>query len=271
MLIALAILGCSSSAPATRCTDDAAPLAEGLTCGEAKAPSRYLRVLAGKPLPAGTTAAALAEVGKRHADDPATTRSWLADLAERGRTIEQATGLAGAEARSHGLWELVEGRGPITREHGELWNLVPRVVSIRGKDDQEELVLTERDIDGWIRFASLAHEIHGGRPLTVSIAEQGAVHDLAVRRFEQADRAEQVAMVGFGAVWPEVVKAWKAAPYTQQQQFIQRARIPAADADPLPWIEQILEGDVVTNAHALHDTLGPFHFRDGDGYFGKAP
>lgn len=270
MLVLLsAFLGCSSTPDvAARCSSDETVFADGLTCGRAKAPSRYLRVLAGRPLPAGSTAAALGTVAGK---GPADRNAWLDDLSERGRTLEAAHGLEAMELRSTEIARLLAGQGPITEANADLWNLVPQAVSIRARDDQEGLVLTELDIEGWIYFASLAHEIRGGGPLTVSIADKGAIYDVAVKRFQQADRAEQVALVGLGAVWTQVIDAWKAAPYEQQQRFIQRARLPEAGATPAAWIEAVLEGDVVTNAHALHEVLGPFTLRDGDGYFGSAP
>lgn len=268
MFIALSLLACSSSSSTgPSCSDDASAFVGTLTCADAKAPARYVRLLAGKPLAPGSLSTSIAFVRERHQQAPEATETWVRAIVDEARALEQATGLAAAEMRSTAIWRLVREQGPITKAHAELWNLQDTTLSIWSTDDEEQLALTETDIEGWIRFASLGHEVQGQRPITLSIANKADVYRTTAARFQQGDRAEQLALTSLGVVWPEVTKRWKAAPYAKQQRVIRGGVWPRPTGTGLGYVQAVIEGDLVTNAHVIHDVLGPLHFRDGDGYF----
>ncbi|MCA9570179.1 MAG: hypothetical protein KC656_20185 [Myxococcales bacterium] len=249
-----ALLLACSSAPRVVCTDADTPIAEGLACGDAMEATRYLRQLTGLPLPGVDAAEAVLAA---HTADPDAARVWLDGIRARAAILGAATGQEAGALRSHEVWAFTQGRAAV-RSDDPVGNLAASLVSVRITDDAEELALTETDIEGWITFASLAHEVRGKGPITVSIADRAAVYEMAVERFRQGDRAEKVALVSLGAFWPEVVRRWKAAPYAQQQRFIQAAVLPeAAATTSLAWVEAVLESDLVTNVDALHGALGP--------------
>lgn len=267
MITLFTLLACSTSTTAPTCGDDASPFVGTLTCADAKAPARYIRLLAGKPLAPGSLALSIEYVRSRHAADPTATTTWVNTLSAEARALEQATGLEAAEMRSTALWRLLRGKGPITEADTDLWNLQDSTLSVWSTDDEEQLALTETDIEGWIRFASLGHEVQGQRPITLSIANKADVYRTTAARFKQGDRTEQIALTSLGVVWPEVTKRWKAAPYAKQQRVIQGGVWPAPTGTGAGYVREVIEGDLVTNAYAVHQVLGPLHFRDGDGYF----
>lgn len=271
MILLMSLFACGPSASSTSCSNDADVLIDGdapLTCADAKIPSRFVRILKGRPLPPGSAATSIQAVHARWTADPVSARSWLDGLKAAGQAIEAAHGLEGAEIRSQTIWSILKDEGPITKTDGPVWNLQDDVLSVYARDDEEKLVLTETDIEGWILFASLLHEVQGNGVLRVSVANRADVYTMVKQRFEQGDREEKLALVSLGAVWPEVVDRWKAAPYAKQQRFIQAAVVPENQpSTALGFVETVIEGDLVTNAHALHRALGPLHPRDGDGYF----
>ena len=80
------------------------------------------------------------------------------------------------------------------------------------------------------------------------------------------------ALAAFGPIWPDVRDRWQGADYEKQQAWIQAApRPPKLDASSLGYLEAVLEGDLTGHAKVLHAQLGPFHFRDGPGYFAQEP
>jgi hypothetical protein len=271
-MILFALLAACGTASDPVCTDDATALAGDLTCADGKAPARYVRILAGRPLAPGSLATSVDAVRAAHEKDPEATARWITSIAREARAIEAATGLEAAERRSAALYRMLRDRGPVGKQHAAIWNLQDSTLSVWATDDREELALTETDIEGWIQFASLAHEVRGKGPITLSIANKADIYRMTAERFSQGDRAEKIALTSLGVVWPEVVKRWKAAPYAKQQRLIQAAAWPdIGEASSLAFVEAVIEGDLVTNAAAVHAVLGPLHFRDGDGYFGGAP
>ncbi|MEZ4317830.1 MAG: hypothetical protein R3F61_10010 [Myxococcota bacterium] len=267
----IALLACSS-APENPCTDDAAVLVqeEGaeLTCAGARVPTRYLRVLAGRPLPAGSTAVGVNAVKERFLENPEETLAWLDQMRAAAREIEVTPGVEGAEKRAHQVWLAITDSGPIRKSDAALWNILEPALSVYARDDEEKLALTEVDMEGWITYASLCHEVQGDGVLTLSIAQRVDIYRMIKDRFEQADRSEMAAMASLGAVWADIRDRWQAAPYERQQAWIQAAPLPdRQNGSSLAYIEAVLEGDLHGHAATMHAHFGPLHFRDGPGYF----
>ncbi len=271
VLTALSSLTGCSSAPDNPCEDDATVLVESdgeaLSCADARIPTRYIRVLSGRPLPAGSTARGVSHVKERFLADPAATRTWLDSLARPAKAIETSPGLKGAELRSAEVYRAIEGQSPLGFE-GELWNLLEPALSVYATDDTEKLALTEVDMEAWITYASLCHEVQDRTVLSVSIAQRADVYQMLKDRFEQGSRDEMVALASLGPVWPDIRERWKAASYDEQQAWIKAAPRPAPlNASSLAYIETVIEGDLVGHARTMHTHFGPLHFRDGPGYF----
>ncbi len=259
-LLAWSLVGCTANPP--RCPTDDTLFVGSLRCDRAKTPARLLRLLSGRPLPSGSTDRILGDVERLFLAAPEEEAATLARLARLGADLERSTGLDGTTLRSRAIVEAVGPDGWATR--GEQMSAIARSqLAVRALDPTTGLALTEVDIEGWITFASLAHEIRGAGPITVSIANRAAIYAMAMERFHQAEPEEQRALVALGIVWPKVVERWKAAPYAQQQRFIRRAVLPPLQGHTsLAWVEAVLEGDVVTNAAALHEVLGPLPIGD---------
>ena len=271
----IALLACSSS-PVNPCKDDADVLVqddtEALTCAQAKIPTRYIRVLSGRPLPGGSTATGIATTKQRFLADPVGTREWLAGLRSTARQIELTPGLKGAELRSSAVWTAISDSGPIGTKDKALWNILEPALSVYARDDKEKLALTEIDMEGWVMYASLCHEAQGDGVLTVSIAQRVNIYQMQKDRFEAANRDEMVAMSSLGVVWNQVRDKWQAASYEKQQAWMADAPRPARTrGTSLGYLETVIEGDLPGHAAALHDHFGPLHFRDGPGYFTGEP
>lgn len=273
-LLLAALAGCS---PAVDCSTTDNVLAEvdgrSLTCEEGADVVDWLEVLAGRPLPAqGDRELVLAEVAKRFRADPDAATAWLQRVRDDGGTLANAVGLEGAVARSHLVWLTDHGDGPIGPDDGKLWNLQQRALSVWTKDDGEQLAVTEADLEGWIRYASLCREAQGGGGLRISLSDRVTAYQTLIDRFGGADRATQIAMGSMGTVWPQVVDAWAVASYDRQQAWIAAAPLPPPmTASSLGYFEAVVQGDVVGHATQLQEWLGPFSV-DPRGRFGvKAP
>ncbi len=271
-LLALSgLLGCG---PKVDCADPASPLAEVdgqvLTCAEGAEIVEWMQILGGRPLPArGDGELAQAAVAMGFVADPAATRGWMGAVRERGAALAVRTGLDAAEARSREVWLADRGEGLVGPDDGWLWNLQQRTLSVWTKDDEEQLALTESDLEGWIRYASLCREAQGGGVVRVSVADRVTVYQMLIDRFDAADRANQVALASLGPVWPQVVDAWAAAPYEQQQAWIAAAPLPPPmTATSLAYVGAVFEGDLVRHARALQEVLGPFSV-DPTAHFGS--
>jgi hypothetical protein len=255
-----------------RCETADAPLAsvgaEVLRCDEARVAPRYVVRLSGRALQAGDEEIALEAVRDRFLGDPDGTRAWLTQLAAAGARLEGPLGLEGAAARSHAVWEAAQGTGAIDAGDGALWNLQGRTLSVWVRDDEEQLALTESDIEGLIRYASLCREAQGAEPLRVSIGDRTALYQMAVDAFRGGERSQQVAMTAFGVYWPEVRARWDEASYEDQQAWLAAAPLPPPmSATSLGYAEAVLTGDWRAHAVSLHQAIGPLSLGWGEPSF----
>jgi hypothetical protein len=261
-----AMLGCGS---APSCANGADVLVEAggqrLTCGEADVVPRYLARLSGRGLAQGDRGLALGAIGDKFTADPAGTRKWLEDVTVAGAQLEGPQGLPGAEKLSHAVWQTQSGHGLISPSDDQLWNLSQRTLSIWGKDDQEQLALTENDIEGWIRYMSLCREAQNADTLKLSVADRVTVYSMVVDAFNGGTREQQVALVAIGPFWSEVKDRWQSATYEQQQSWLKSAPLPPPmAASSLGYAETLLQGDVARHARVLHEQLGPFSLGYGE-------
>lgn len=264
----LALLACFGPTETAHCATDDATIttsAGTLACTRAKIPTRYLRVLSGRPLPNGATATGIDAVVERYGSDPKGTDAWLDALEASARAIEQAPGLEGSELRAAAIYRETTSEGLLANKLG---TLPASALSVRARDEDEKLALTEHDIETWILYASLCHEVQSSGVLRLSVAQKVDLYEMVRQRFEHGDRTEMVALAAFGPTWETVVDRWKAASYDQQQAWIRQAPLPPPmDASHLAYVEAVIEGDVVNAARSIHQSFGPLHFRDGPGYF----
>lgn len=266
----LALAGCGPSVDCSR-SDNVLAEVDGrsMTCEEGSDVVDWMEVLGGRPLPAaGDRELVLAEVARAFRADPDGTVALLGRIRDDGGTLANAVGLEGSVTRSHLVWVTDHGDGPIGPDRDKLWNLQKRALSVWTKDDGEQLAVTEADLEGWIRYASLCREAQRGGTLRISLSDRVTAYQTLIDRFDTADRPTQIAMASMGTVWPQVVDAWAIASFERQQAWIASAPLPPPmTASSLGYFEAVVQGDLVGHAGALQEWLGPFSV-DPRGRFG---
>lgn len=265
----LVLLACDTAPLCEQPTDTLATAgADALACADAEVAHRYVVRLSGRELSPGDRQLAYIGVRDRFARDPAGTRAWLDEMAAIGATVELKTDMTGAEIRSQAVWRAISGQGPIRESDGTLWNLQSRALSVWARDDEEQLALTETDIEGWIRYISLCREAQGTQPLRLSIADRVTTYEMMVEVFGGSTREGQIAMASMGAFWPEVRHRWAVASYEDQQAWIAAAPLPPPmEASSLGYAEAVARGDLVRHARTLQHHIGPFTLGFGEKAF----
>jgi hypothetical protein len=259
MLVLLSLWSCSS----VDCSSPEAVLAsegaETLTCGEAEVVVEYIELLAARPVPSSETQRAYKAITHKFQEDPAATRSWIAQMRTAGASLSIGSGLGGASARAERVWAADHGEDLIKPSDGDLWNVQSRALSVWAKDDGERVAMTESDLEAWIRYASLCREVQGAGVLRISVADRVTVYRDLIARFDEGDRTTQVALASLGSVWPRVQDRWQAASYTLQQDWISQAPLPPPmTATSLGYAEAIFSSDLAAHAAVLQEVLGPF-------------
>lgn len=261
--LALGAPACSWIVPQVACPEPDGVLADGaepLTCAEAEPMLEYGAQIAGRPILGVERSVLLFDLKAAYHRDPQALRADLAEAARIRDELRRKTGLSAAELRSTRAWEALKGEGPLTAErHPQALDSLKRRVAPWYVDDEEKLVLTEADIEGWLRYASLCREVQSGGPLKLSIGNREAIYkDLRVR-FETVSRDEKIGMVGLGGFWGHIEDRWKAASYEEQQAWIQAAPLPPPmTASSMGYAAVVFETDMRQSAEILHDKLGPF-------------
>ena len=258
--LALALAGCDST---PTCTTGDVVLAEHegatLACRDAGVVRDWLERLAGRPLTSGDRPVVDRAIADAFRADPDGTRAWLSGMAARDGEIAAKRDLAGAEARATAVWEAQAGTSSIDAARATLWTVQKRALAVWAHDDTDHLALTEADVEGWIRYASLCREAQGGVPLRISVADRVAVYRMLVDRFTQGSRTDRIALSAVGGWWGQIDKAWAAASYDEQRAWIAAAPLPPPmTASSLGYAEAVFQGDVASHARVLAETLGPF-------------
>jgi hypothetical protein len=259
-VIALLALGCGLWGPPD-CTSDEVALAEAggeaLTCGEAAGVADYAELLSLRPLGSGDRNLLNAALASGWKADRAGTEAAIAEAAQVLAALKGSTGAEAAKLRSEEAWKLHQGEGTFAKLP-DVRTVVDRSVSVWAQKDEERLVLTEMDIEGWIRYASLCRQAQGGDAMRVSIADRLEVYNVVRDRFTSGTPADREALLAIGAFWPSISEAWEGASYEEQQAWIGSAPLPPPmTATSLGYFEAIIEGDVAGHARAVHVTLGP--------------
>lgn len=261
--LALPLIGCSWLSPSPPCASADATLAAGtppLTCAETLPVLEYAGQVAGRPITGVDRNVILWDLKARYSSHPDEVRADLAQAEAIRDELRRKTGLEAAEARSTRAWEALEGRGPIDpARYPQAHDSLERRTAPWARDADEKLVLTEADIEGWIRYASLCREVQAGGPLKLSINDREQLYKDMRVRFETVGRAEQIGMVGLGGFWGHIEDRWVAASYEEQQAWIQAAPLPPPmTASSMGYASVVFEGNLRQSAEILHDKLGPF-------------
>ncbi len=260
---ALALVACSGT-PSPACdTPDVVLAGEGasaLTCAAVDDVVGWVSLIAARPVTGRVRVKAY--LLDAYADDPVGTLGWVASVRTAATGLGAERGAAAAEARAHQVWLAAQSRGLIQPSHGDLWNLQRAALSVWAQSDDQELALTEADIEGLIHYASLCREMQRAGTLRLSFADRVPAYQTVSERFTSGSRAERVALTRFGYVWPHARDAWRAASYDRQQAIIAGAPLPQPmTSTSLGYVQAIIEQDLVAAAANLDDGLGPFPVR----------
>lgn len=230
-----------------------------LTCGDAAGVREYFQFLASRSLTANQNGRLYAGLRHRHGKNPSEVRSQIVRTRAILSESLQVHGLARAEYRSHAVWRTRMGKGPFTEAHGVEWDIFQGAVAVWARSDEQELALTEMDIEGWIRFGSLCREVQGGSPLRISIANREHIYRQMSRRFDTLKRSDQIGRVGIGMFWDAITLRWQSASYERQQSWVRVAPLPPAmNATSRAYMEAVMELPPGRSAEVLHEVLGPF-------------
>ncbi len=259
-LVALVgLLACSEpldcSLPETVVARDGSAL---LLCSDVATVVEWVRLDAARPL----------RVGDEDRVSDALIAAWAGHGAEiRGRidaaTVALAaqrerTGLDAARARAHAIFATQAGQGPFDASSGDLFAVWQGAVHVWATHAGDGLAIGEADLEGWLRVASLCREVQGGGALRLSVADRVTVYRTITDRFASGSTDDRVALSAAGAFLGGIEAAWRAAPYEQQQLFVQGAPLPPPmTATSLGYVETVLTGDVAGTIRALHQVLGP--------------
>lgn len=259
------LLGCGE--PTVACEGPDQVLAEvagdRLTCGDAALVEGWIELLAGRPLQLNGRQRLPALLKQRFDDDPKGTRALVATLFEQGHALESTTRMKGGWARSKAVWAAHTGEGPIV-EGDPLWNLQRDALSVWAWNDDEQLALTEADVEAWIHYASLCRQVQGGGVLKISVADRVTAYRMVIDRFELGDRNEKLALVAIGPFWEAFRERWQASPYERQQKWIAATTFPPPmTSTSLGYFDAIVNGDVAGLATTFHDVMGPFALNRG--------
>lgn len=229
-----------------------------LTCADVDAVVAHVELLASREIASTEDRLVAAALIPRYQAEPVATRAALDALAARTAALAAAEGLAAVEARAEAVFSALHEAPLLGVELPGLTGVLNRAVAPWSVDPEARLVLTEMDVEGWIRVVSLGRELQGGGPLRLSVADRVTVYRMVVETFDAAGRPEQLAMVSIGPVWPSFRAAWEAAPYATQQAWAADAGLPPPmTATSLGYAEVMLAGDLTAAALATHEHLGP--------------
>lgn len=251
----LLIAACEWSDPP--CLGGAGTLRSGLSCEEAAPVLQYMERVASRPLTDGQrrslwSALDAADPGDLRAHVEI-TRAWTT----RAATLDAWTA---AVDRSHAAWANEKGDGALA---GEGWlrarDTMSDAAAIWASEDTSQLALTEMDIEGWIRLASLCREVQGGSTLRISIAARVDVYQAIRDRFLHASDEERRAMLAVGPYWTQIRNVWKVSSAERQQAWIQSAPLPPPmTADSVGYLKTVIGGDVQALVRSVHEHFGPF-------------
>ncbi|MFT7517879.1 MAG: hypothetical protein ACI9MC_000003 [Kiritimatiellia bacterium] len=263
LLTIVCLSGCSVLRPPVTCANDEQVLARSgessLTCAQVGVVHNFGELLAGRRMGRNSKNKLNSELVSQFSSDSQAVLQALVSVQTDVQRLSTESGLQAARSRSHATWQTFNGGGPLA---GERWTETRRLIRTTvlpwATSDEDQLVLVEEDIEGFIRYASLCREVQGGGTLQLSIASREVVYTDVMGRFNEGPTQDRVGLVAYGAFWIGIAGNWKSASYVQQQAWIQRATLPPPmTASSLGYAEAVLQMPPGESAKTLHHILGP--------------
>jgi len=253
-------LGCGGGEEEPVCATDEGELVPGLACEAARAAESWIERLAARPLDAVAQQRLMTALQAQATRDPEAVGAALVAARAEDETMRDAPrGQDAAQARAHANWVAHRGGGPFPKDR---WPTVDSVrdgiVAVWATSDEDELALTEMDVEGWIRFASLCREVQGGTPLKMSIADRVPAYRAVTDRFSAGPTADRLGIVSLGGGWGFLSRTWHSAAYARQQSWIRTAPLPGPmTTNSLGYLRAITAGSPAAHMAAVEMTLGP--------------
>ncbi|MGC6494754.1 MAG: hypothetical protein ACON5B_18090 [Myxococcota bacterium] len=229
-----------------------------VACADVAGVQTWAEGLAGRALTPGQRRALMDGLYADYKRDPQGAVRRVDEASAASKTLAQ-TGLPAALGRSKRILQALEGDAIYASEaQGDVVSVLSSATSIWEFDRDAQLVLTESDVEGWIRYASLCREAQGASALRVSIADRVTVYAMVRERFRDGTVADRQSLIQIGAMWSSIREGWMRAPYGRQQQWIREAPLPPPMmATSLGYLSALLETDLPRHAEVTHRVLGP--------------
>ena len=229
---------------------------EVLVCGDVEPVQRVVELLTGRFLRRDARLLN-GDVRDRFLRSPEAWRREKLRVEALVAELEGLEGLEGARRRSHVIAEVL-GEKPLFDEGTYSRSILERQLVIYERSETTGLVLTEQDVEGWLRYASLCSEARDRGPLRLSVADRNVLYSGLRRRFREADLEEQIALTSMGAFWKDAELRWAAAPYATQKRWMDRAAIPIqTNASSLGFAEMVFDAGLKEHARVFQEEIGP--------------
>ncbi len=256
--------GCSV-APDPLCPPGADDFVPGVSCEEVGVVERWIERLSARPLTDTQRQKVLTDLAARAGEDGAGVRDAMARAQGALDALDQVpAGLDAARARATANFEAHRGGGPFPKaEWPEIDAVRDASAAIWTTDDGDRLALTEMDIEGWIRFASLCREVQGGTPLKLSIADRVPAYHAIVARFDAGPTADRLGMVAIGGGWRWMSARWRRATFDAQQTWMGSAPLPGPmTGTSRDYLDAVTLGSPAAHATAIEIAFGPLPLVD---------
>ncbi|MFM2162643.1 MAG: hypothetical protein RLZZ383_2155 [Pseudomonadota bacterium] len=260
-VVAVAVsLGGTACGDAPVCPADVGTVTptSSLACAATRPAVAFAEQLAARPLTAAQARSLRLALAAWSEADPSAVEAELAAAAAVHHRLGTLRGPEAAAARMAAVDDLVHGdRGPFGGDLGASVR-APIADALAIWASSGGLHLTEMDVEGWIRLASLCREVQGGTPLKLSIADRVSAYRAVVSSFEDADSATREAMLSVGPMWPAIKLRWQEGGYDVQQGWVASAPLPGPmEGVSLDYLGAVLALDRAALVRSVHQALGP--------------
>ncbi|MFT6816595.1 MAG: hypothetical protein ACJATT_000394 [Myxococcota bacterium] len=230
---------------------------DALSCADVDSVVGWVELLASRSIGERQVELLRGDWTYRYTRDPIASRAAITELSTQTTSLTSLLGFQGSEARADAVWAGVAGESQLGDADSTSVDVLERALAPWSTDTENKLILSEMDIEGWIKYASLCREIQGGGPMTVSVANRVVLYQQIISAFEGKSREQQLAVLSMGPVWPSMQERWPGVTYEIQQAWVEAAPLPGPmTATSLGYASAVFDEDLRSHAVALHGAMG---------------
>lgn len=230
---------------------------DDLLCADIDGVTAWVELLASRSIGEREVELLRADWSRRFRDDAAATRTALSELGTARDTLGSRMGTAATTERAEAVYSALHDGTALGEPDSRSVDVLRRAVNPWATDEANRLVLSEMDVEGWLKYASLCREVQGADPLRLSVSDRVVLYHAVVDHFEGHTRDEQLAVLSMGPIWPSLKAIWPQVSYDQQQRWVEVAPLPPPmRATSLGYAEVLLDSDLSLHAEALHGGMG---------------